>query len=124
MANFTIEIKGLAEVNRQLATLADINLAAASRALYEEANIEMTESKRRVPVDFGPLRDSGRVEVIDDGVRLAYGDAAVDYALVVHEDLEAFHDDGSAKFLERPLLESLPHLADRVANRMKRIISA
>lgn len=122
MANVSIEITGLAEVNAELARLGDLHFATAARALFEEAQIEMTESKRRVPVDTGALRESGRVEEAEEGaVRLVYGDAAVDYALEVHENLEAFHPNGEAKFLERPILESLPHLAVRVGARMTQI---
>lgn len=125
MANVTIEIKGLAEVNRRLTEIAETNREAFARALHEEAEIEMTESKRRVPVgETGALRESGRVEDVEGGVRLVYGDASVDYAIVQHEELEFFHTVGEAKYLERPVLESLPYLAERVANRMKRITGA
>lgn len=108
---------------RRLQELAQRDGEAFKAALYQEGEIEMTESKRRVPVDTGALRESGRAESVENGagVRLVYGDAAVDYAWIVHEDLDAYHDDGTAKYLERPVLESLPHLADRVATRMQRI---
>lgn len=117
-----LTIRGIEQVNARLAQLAQEYPQQARAALYQEAEIEMAESKRRVPVDTGALHDSGRVEVVDDGVRLAYGDAAVDYAIYVHENLEALHPVGEAKFLERPILEALPYLAERVARRIRRLM--
>lgn len=94
-----------------------------AKALYQEAQIEMTESKRRVPVDTGVLRASGHVqEPVRSGksvsVMLAYGGAAEQYAVIVHEDLEAFHKIGQAKYLESVLKESAPHMKKRVAARI------
>lgn len=93
--------------------------AAAERAVFKFANIEMTEMKRRTPVDTGTLRDSGKVdEPIRRGnelsVTLGFGGAAEEYALDVHEDLEAFHRVGQAKFASSVLNESEPHFESRV----------
>ena len=95
-----------------------------ARALYREAQIEMTESKRRVPVEYGILRASGHVqEPVWSGksisVTLAYGGEAEAYAVIVHEDLEALHPrGGQAKYLESVLKESQPHMKARVARRI------
>lgn len=103
---------------------------------YQEANTEMTESKRLCPVDItenaphpGQLRASGRVldprwEGNTVVVDMAYGGGPVDYALYVHEDLEAHHPVGQAKYLEQPLMESSPHMAARIARRvdMNRVV--
>lgn len=83
----------------------------------------MTESKRRVPVDTGTLRASGFVmEPERSGrnisVTLAYGGPAEGYAVVVHEDLDAFHPHGQAKYLESVLKESQPHMRARLAQRI------
>lgn len=93
------------------------------QALYQEAQIELTESKRRVPVDTGTLKSSAHVIGPDHVgnkfiVTLAYGGAAEDYAVIVHEDLEAFHPVGQAKYLESVLLESAPYIAGRLARRV------
>ncbi len=94
------------------------------RALYEEAQVEMTEAKRRVPVDTGTLRASGDVSepFIEGGgpkVVMSFGDpGAEQYAIIVHEDLDAFHKVGQAKYLESVLMESAPHMAERVARRI------
>ena len=96
------------------------------RALEAEAEIEMAEAKRRTPVRFGPLRASGHVDKAVRGgfggdeisVTLGFGGPSVPYAAIVHEDLEAFHDVGQAKYLEGPLLESAPFMGQRIAKRL------
>lgn len=94
-----------------------------ARALYQEAQIEGTEIKRRTPVDTGALRASIVVaEPKRDGrhisVTISAGGPSVEYALYVHEDLEAFHAEGEAKYIERPLRESAPKMAARIAKRI------
>ena len=116
-----ILVTGIAEVNAQLARLWEQDQAASVQALREEAETIMTDSKQRVPVDTGVLRASGFVQPVEDGVRLAYGGAASDYAIYVHENLDANHPVGEAKYLERPVLEALPGLAARVAKTMIQI---
>lgn len=104
-------------------------------ALYQEAQIEMTEAKRRTPVwnpdrkvpyghTPGSLRASGQVHEPERHggnitVELSFGNELVDYAVYVHEDLEAFHATGEAKFLESTLMESAPHMAERIASRIR-----
>jgi hypothetical protein len=97
--------------------------AEIPKALFQEASIEMTESKRRVPVDTGVLRASGFVDKPElkggvHSITMAYGGAASEYALIVHEDLTAFHPHGEAKYLESVLRESEPFMAGRIAARL------
>jgi hypothetical protein len=92
-------------------------------ALYIEAQIEATESKKRTPVDTGNLRASHMVtEPVINGdsisVQIVVGGVSAQYAVFVHENLEAFHEVGQAKFLESTLLESRPYMAARVAKRV------
>lgn len=117
-----IRITGIEAVNARLAVLAEQHRDAAVAALREEAETIMTTSKRLVPVDTGVLRESGFVDAVDEGVRLAYGGAASGYAIYVHENLEARHPVGQAKYLEQPVLEALPGLAGRVAAVIRSIL--
>ena len=92
-------------------------------ALYLEAQIEMTESKRRVPVKTGILRSTGDVkQPVRKGnkvsVDLGYGGAAKAYAIPVHENLTAHHSVGQAKYLESVLNESAPYMISRLARRL------
>jgi len=93
-------------------------------ALYIECQIEATESKKRTPVDTGNLRASTMVtDPVIDGDKIScsivVGGVAAPYAVFVHEDLDAYHEVGQAKFLESTLLESRPYMAERVAKRVK-----
>jgi hypothetical protein len=53
---------------------------------------------------------------------LEFGNASVDYATVVHENLAAHHPVGQAKYLESALLEALPSLPDRLSKRLNAIL--
>ena len=137
--DFEFDIKGFDLMSQRLSILAEVLPAAVGDALRAEAEIEMTEAKRRTPVDTGALRASGfvggptQVDAETQVVTLAFGgpagsgnqgetnDVDVGYAVYVHEDLEAFHPTGEAKFLESVLLQSAPYLADRVATRLARV---
>lgn len=115
-------VTGGAELMATLAALADNfpdEMAAAVRA---ELEIESTESQRRTPVDTGALRSSHRVTVEGEGRdvvgTISVGGPAAPYALAVHENLEAFHPVGQAKFLESTMAESAKYLGQRIAARM------
>lgn len=92
--------------------------------LLIETEIESKEVKRRTPVDKGPLRASVHVVGpirIGRTIRtmIVAGGPAAPYAVFVHEDLEAFHKVGQAKFIESVIRESRPHMAARVARRIE-----
>lgn len=95
--------------------------------LFKEGEGVMAMSKEAfVPVDQGPLRASGHVDdpvVLGDevSVTLGYGNSAVEYAVIVHEDLNAFHPGGGqAKYLEKPLKMALPGVKKRMSGAMIR----
>lgn len=66
--------------------------ASGQRGLRQAANIVFIEAQKFVPVRTGALRASGAVTAIDTGdydvdeVVISYGNAAVDYAEIKHED--------------------------------------
>lgn len=116
-------VTGLDKVQQRLARLAQQIPNEVARALYEEAQIERTESMRRTPVDTGALRASHhvttpRISGREISVTIEVGGSAAPYAVKVHEDLEAFHRVGGAKFLESTIMESAPFLARRIAKRI------
>lgn len=97
-----------------LRTLGPEIVKVAAAAAVHEAEYELPLTRDQVPIGpTGQLRLSGRVEMPDFSSNvltagIAYGgpagaglnDMAVDYALPVHEDLEAKHPVGKAKFVE------------------------
>ena len=109
--------------------------ASLGRQLFREASGILSASAGLVPVDTGALKSSGYVadpkregDVIE--VVLGYGGPAAQinpktgestdgYAVMVHENLEAHHPVGSAKFLEMPFDQATQGMATRVAAAMK-----
>lgn len=73
-------------------------------------------AKESVPVDTGSLRESGRVDRYGDGFRISFGagyrvgsikgggeyHSLINYATYVHENEDASHLTGKAKYLEEP----------------------
>ena len=57
-----VAVRGIPEMQAKLNNFVLSFPERVAEALYLEGLIEMTESKRRVPVDTGVLRASGRVE--------------------------------------------------------------
>jgi Bacteriophage HK97-gp10, putative tail-component len=120
----TVTLTGHAELQNQLKAVAERAPDVMLQCLVEEAELEMTEMKLRTPVDTGALRSSGhianprRTGSEEFQVDIAFGGPAASYAVVVHEDLDAFHKVGQAKFVESVVLESAPHLPERLLRRV------
>lgn len=101
------------------------------RQLYREATGIIMSSQGLVPVDTTALKSSKYVtEPERDGdvitVFLGYGGPAAQinkktgestdaYALYVHENLEAFHPVGTAKYLEMPFDQAKSGMGARIA---------
>lgn len=118
-------LKGVEGVAARISTLTRRVPEAAGNALVEETQIELVEAQRRTPVLTGALRASGHVEgPLQSGnsvqAWVKFGGPSVPYALYVHENLEAFHRVGQAKFLESVIREAAPYFASRVAARLQR----
>lgn len=117
-----VTVTGVEAILRKLARAPEAFLGLAESAVRAELDIEATESQRRTPVLTGALRASHLVSVEatrrDVTGRISVGGVAAPYALYVHENLEAHHNVGQAKFLESTLAESKPFLAARIAKRI------
>ncbi len=95
-------------------------------AMYREAQVDMTESKRRVPLDTGLLRSTGTVHRPEKNnqevsVNMSYGGdgPARLYAVIQHEHLGYNHANGrQAKYLESVLNESVSTMGHRLAIRL------
>lgn len=137
MNGLSLELKGLDELEAKLNAMATQIPGEVGNALRAEAEIEMTEAKKRTPLRYGALRASGHVTgPVQEGdtqtVTLGFGGPAgignqgetnqteVGYAIFVHENLSALHPIGQAKFLESTILESIPYLAERIAARIEK----
>jgi len=118
------EMRGLREMLAKFKDLKNKFPDKVANELYLTGQLIMTESKRRVPVKTGNLRASGQVARPErtEGrkivVTLSYGGAAVDYAVPVHENLEAEHPHGQAKYLESVLNEYVETAGEEIAARI------
>lgn len=120
----SVKMIGTDKLQKELAKLGEQAPRALGAALYQEGEEILGDSQDNyVPVDEGTLRGSGRVTEPTDGpnpeVTIGFGGPAADYALVVHEDLNAHHPVGQAKYLERPFLKAIPGMGERLAKRVK-----
>lgn len=127
----TYELSGMEALDALPQAGLEAVVPALSQTLYREAEAVMAESKRIVPVETGALRASGQVQPPEvEGtrvsVRMGYGNAAVPYAVYVHERLDLKHKPPTqAKFLEIPArakaIELGLVLADKVASALRRL---
>lgn len=114
--------------------------AALAAQLYQEAQGIIAQSVPLVPVDTGALRASHYVDppAWENGrtrltVTFGYGGVAArinpktgestaGYAIFVHENLEAHHKTGIAKFLEIPFDAARPGMGARIATGMRQML--
>ena len=123
MPFFSAALTGKDKMRAKLARLQKKFPDEVERAIYQETQVELTEVKRRTPVDTGELRASEFVSgPYRQGKRIyamiVAGGPAAPYAIYVHENLDAFHKVGQAKYIESVILESRPYMAARVAKRI------
>ena len=135
-----VQVEGTAAVKRALELLATDALPALAAAVYQEGEGVMTDAKLLTPVDTGNLRASGHVSlptvhVSEATVTLGFGGPAgsgnhggqsnaesVGYAVYVHENMEAHHPVGQAKFLEGALKARTSGMAGRIGLSLQRWI--
>lgn len=115
--------------------LPSVILQTARTAAEAEATHVLERAKELVPTDVLLLRESGRVEeryFTDLGFSeydVVFGDLLLEgehvyYSWIVHEDLDAYHDDGQAKYLETAGLEAEGDGATRISETMRRELRA
>lgn len=123
------DVIGLDRLVRNL-TLGGMAAAKAGAAgLARTANVIFDQSQEEVPRDTGTLARSGqvsnpRLEGYNAVVEISYGGPAAEYALWVHENLEAYHvPPTKAKYLEGPVLRHINTLGAKINEEIERSIS-
>lgn len=119
-----IQIVGVDALLQNYAVSEDRIQQALMVALREIGEELMTAAKQLCPVRYGALRASGLAHAVErdgDSLRevLSFGNDAVDYAIYVHENLNAHHNVGQAKFLEQPIMDAATSLTDRIAESLR-----
>lgn len=118
--NTRFTLKGSKQVTSNLRKAAINTPFLLAYAAAEEFEIERQEVMKRTPVDTRQLQNS--FELIQEWhgrTLIMHILTNVEYAPYVHEDLDAFHPVGQAKFLESVLNESAPYMARRIGARLK-----
>ena len=89
------------------------------RALDLSAESIITEAKLRTPVDHGLLKASYSKDIddhnSDKNIKVTISNNQ-EYAVYVHENLEAFHKVGEAKFLENAVNEKKQSVKKRLSS--------
>jgi len=125
--NIDFKITGLDALSRRLIALGPRANRILEQALYQKAEMIIAESKEDyVPVDLGALRSSGFVEKpVGTGkhtsITLGFGGPAAPYAMVVHEDMQAEHKVGSAKYLSIPFNKAKGDFKSYLVGKLKAI---
>lgn len=118
-----MSVQGIKRLSEQLKARKFATSKGLRKGLYRAGLFLQRESMKIVPIDQNVLRPSAftRMEEgtnrFNPAVIVGYG---TDYAVFVHEDLEARHKPGKqAKFLEQPLREKRARLAEIVEEVIK-----
>lgn len=113
--------KGVERLNKQLKQEKRRKAKGFERGLIKGGLRIQRRSQILCPVEFGILRSTARTRSEFSGfqteVIVSYG---TDYAVFVHEDLEAHHPIGRAKFLEIAVIEEQKQVRQDVMDEMKR----
>lgn len=115
-----IHVKGLGRALSGLTRFEKLAAKSVEGGVEAAGSMLLDEAQSRVPVDTGELRDSASLLMEGrgfDASAMAGFDA--EHGLGVHEDLDAAHDDGEAKFLERPAQEKRVELARAMARKAR-----
>lgn len=111
-------IEGLSDIIKSIRFTQERHAEGIEAGLIAAGGALLEWSQELVPVDTGLLHDSGQVSVTGKGyetlVEVAYGSSGAYYAIYVHEDMNVYHPNGQAKFLEQPARERRPELREIV----------
>ena len=122
--------RGGKEMSAKILKAAENLPKRAARAERAELEIEVTEMKKRTPVDMRPnaphpgqLRDGIHVEEPEiKGKRIktlvATSPQSDDYDLIQHENSDFHHEVGQWKYMESVLNESASHMNSRISERL------
>lgn len=120
---FGVKITGMSELRSQLRGAGPKLLRQAGTATKQELEIEKREMQRRCPYKTGRMAKTHKVSDPEFTARtvkvsITAGGPEAPYTVYVHENLEAHHPHGEAKWMERVIMESKPYLVDRIGRRI------
>ena len=118
-----IKLEGFIELNnkfkKSISEISDV----IQDALLDCGNDLQQKAQDLTPVRTGALKASAFTEADKQGknpsVVVGFEE---EYAIYVHENLEAYHDNGQAKFLEQPLRENTDKYTEHIKNKVQELI--
>lgn len=110
-----VAVEGLDKVMRNLNKEVTKIKGRTIAGLLAGGLIIQAEAQRRVPVDTGNLKGSAFTRKAHDNPKAVVVGFGASYAIYVHEDLQAFHDDGEAKYLENAIVAKQSEVIDAIA---------
>lgn len=118
-----IKLEGFIELTNKLnKSISQISDTIQS-ALLDCGNDLQQKAQDLTPVDTGALRSSAFTEADRQGKNLSVVVGfEEEYAIYVHENLEAHHDVGQAKFLEQPLRENADKYVEYIRDKVQELI--
>lgn len=119
-----IVVTGITQTIRALSRMGEDLLPIIAAALNEQHESIMTLAKERTPVDTGALRASGHVvppRIIARSIQSigAFGGTAAPYAIIVHENLTAFHRVGRSKYYQSAVQDRTSKIGPAVRNAVR-----
>lgn len=120
----TIKITGLDETISKFKGMPPKLLKSLVKTIHAQHEEIMTLAKEKTPVDTGFLRASGHVnppKVSEHSIE-SEGAFGAEYGVYVHENLDAVHPVGEAKFYEKAALEKTDAVKEAVTESVNEFI--
>lgn len=119
--SWDFKVTGAEETQAFFENLFPNYMDAAAKALRDWADLVMNAAAKLTPVRHGFLKNSRFVDDVirtTDEISILMG-FTMTYAIYVHENLQAHHNVGQAKFLEQPLMAMIDDLIPIMVNYMQ-----
>lgn len=94
----------------------------AAAGVRDAAQYLLRESRQHVPTEDNDLYESAELDV-DTSAQKATVFYDTEYAVFQHEDTTFVHDDGEAKYLERPLDRNFDRILEEIAGPIRQALS-
>lgn len=118
-----VKLEGFVELTNKLNKSVSQISDTVQSALLDCGNDLQQKAQDLTPVDTGALRSSAFTESDRQGknpsVIVGFEE---EYSIFVHENLEAHHNIGQAKFLEQPLKENADKYVEYVRDKVQDLI--
>jgi len=106
-------VKGLSQIKNALTQVKKEHEKKKRKALTRIGVIVKADSVKLTPIDTSNLRGSAYIDV--DGSKSVFIGYTAYYAVYVHEDLEAYHEVGEAKFLDKAIKMNQKRIIEELA---------